>query len=94
MGQCSFKQDGNLNHGDRNATSKLHLMTALPYFLPYCLSFLANMSKNNFDFKYVIGRGGFGKVSVHSSKSNLFNALKYGFRSGEWSIVRLSRFSP
>ena len=25
---------------------------------------VANMSKNNFDFKYVIGRGGFGKVSL------------------------------
>ena len=62
------------------------------FYLIVCL--LANMSKNNFDFKYVIGRGGFGKVSVHSSKSNLFNALKYGFRSGEWSIVRLSRFLP
>jgi len=23
MGQCSFKQDGNLNHGDRDVTSKL-----------------------------------------------------------------------
>ena len=28
------------------------------------VSYIATMSKNNFNFQYVIGRGGFGKVSV------------------------------
>ena len=31
------------------------------------LIFVATMSKNNFNFQYVIGRGGFGKVSQHFS---------------------------
>ena len=31
------------------------------------------MSKNNFDFKYVIGRGGFGKVSIQSKLNSDIN---------------------
>ena len=57
MGQCSFKHDNKLDHAD----------TTCKWLAPYCclirFPWLASMSKNNFNFQYVIGRGGFGKVS-------------------------------
>lgn len=38
---------------------------------------ITNITKNHFDFKYVIGRGGFGKVwKVTYKKSNIYYALK------------------
>ena len=60
MGQCSFKQDNNLNHAENNSKSIICMWLRL--LIIVCFVVVVNLSKNNFEFKYVIGRGGFGKV--------------------------------
>ena len=68
MGQCSFKHDNDLTHGGQNISKSLRNLNS-------ALSALAtNLSKNNFDFKFVIGRGGFGKVCVNMNNF-LFNEI-------------------
>ena len=41
---------------------------------PVLSALATNLSKNNFDFKFVIGRGGFGKVCVNMNNF-LFNEI-------------------
>ena len=41
------------------------------------LIFVATMSKNNFNFQYVIGRGGFGKVSITSLPNKIITQLTW-----------------
>ena len=60
MGQCSFEHDNNLNHGENNSKSVICISAHLLKII--CYAVVVNLSKNNFEFKYVIGRGGFGKV--------------------------------
>ena len=51
---CSFKQDG--VDFSEDGGSKLSAISSHNY------RGLATLSKNNFNFHFVIGRGGFGKV--------------------------------
>ena len=54
---CSFKQDG-VDFAE-DGGSKWSMLLFLNYRR------VATLSKNNFIFHYVIGRGGFGKVELH-----------------------------
>ena len=63
MGQCSFKQDGTLEEHRENLSKLRQFVKKIFQFLTYSC-FLASLSKNNFTFQQVIGRGGFGKVSL------------------------------
>ena len=60
MGNCSFKPDGDglLDHNEDASKTTSSFLTFLMY--------LVSLSKHNFTFQYVIGRGGFGKVTIDS----------------------------
>ena len=78
MGNCSFKQDGGLEFSEQGASKLYWSFSAL---LQLFSVYVATLSKNNFNFHYVIGRGGFGKVrarSVHdySMSDFVFNFAK------------------
>lgn len=55
MGNCNFKTDGM----EENTSKKNLILKKLNF---NCLQKKKAISKTNFTFHYVIGRGGFGKV--------------------------------
>jgi hypothetical protein len=63
MGSCSLRSNG-LDTND-SSTLLSHL------FQPHL--YIAIVNKSHFNFQYVIGRGGFGKVSQFSLKSPFLN---------------------
>lgn len=77
MGNCSFK------HDDENGVIS-GLQNPVPGTPLTLMIFLEPINKNNFNFLYVIGRGGFGQVwKVQMRKTKQFYALK------EMSKVRI-----
>ncbi len=57
MGNCNFKTE---NHEDNSSKSSIYIS---PFFLNPFFSLFSALSKNNFQFHFVVGRGGFGKVT-------------------------------
>jgi hypothetical protein len=58
MGNCSFKHDDEVTPTIGGYPSKLNLLIEI-----LTHNRVVNISKYNFTFQYVIGRGGFGQVS-------------------------------